>query len=152
MARLNDCLFQADNSGGQRQFRWLWWQASDDSHHGRQRQRRRGDSAPRSIDRGSDRKPTLLPRYAGIVRSNFVPLMEEILPPADARTMIRRYLWNAEYMLRCAIARRGAAPWRGTGISRRVAVLQPPTPLCMGFIVSLSCNPNPSPAPSHESR
>jgi alpha,alpha-trehalase len=31
--------------------------------------------------------------------SNFVPLIEDILPRADARTMIRRYLWNAEYML-----------------------------------------------------
>jgi alpha,alpha-trehalase len=31
--------------------------------------------------------------------SNFVPLLEDILPPADARTMIRRYLWNAESML-----------------------------------------------------
>jgi len=26
-ARRIDCLFHADNSGGQRQFRWLWWQA-----------------------------------------------------------------------------------------------------------------------------
>jgi alpha,alpha-trehalase len=31
--------------------------------------------------------------------SNFVPLIEDILPAADARTMIRRYLWNPEYML-----------------------------------------------------
>lgn len=31
--------------------------------------------------------------------SNFVPLIEDILPRADARTMIRRYLWNTEYML-----------------------------------------------------
>lgn len=31
--------------------------------------------------------------------SNFIPLIEDILPPADARTMIRRYLWNPEHML-----------------------------------------------------
>jgi alpha,alpha-trehalase len=31
--------------------------------------------------------------------SNFVPLIEDILPPADARTMIRRYLWNPGHML-----------------------------------------------------
>ena len=31
--------------------------------------------------------------------SNFVPLLEDVLPPEDARTMIRRYLWNPEYML-----------------------------------------------------
>jgi glycogen debranching enzyme len=31
--------------------------------------------------------------------SNFVPLIEDILPPADARTMIRRYLWNRGHML-----------------------------------------------------
>ncbi len=31
--------------------------------------------------------------------SNFVALVEGILPPADARTLIRRYLWNTEYML-----------------------------------------------------
>jgi alpha,alpha-trehalase len=31
--------------------------------------------------------------------SNFIPLVENILPPADARTMIRRYLWNPEHML-----------------------------------------------------
>jgi mannosylglycerate hydrolase MGH1-like protein len=31
--------------------------------------------------------------------SNFVALIDSILPRADARTMIRRYLWNAEYML-----------------------------------------------------
>jgi alpha,alpha-trehalase len=30
--------------------------------------------------------------------SNFIPLVENILPPVDARTMIRRYLWNPEYM------------------------------------------------------
>lgn len=30
--------------------------------------------------------------------SNFIPLFENILPRADARTMIRRYLWNPEYM------------------------------------------------------
>ena len=31
--------------------------------------------------------------------SNFIPLAEDILPPADARAMIRRYLWNPEHML-----------------------------------------------------
>jgi len=31
--------------------------------------------------------------------SNFVPLIEDILPPAEARAMIRRYLWNRDYML-----------------------------------------------------
>jgi alpha,alpha-trehalase len=31
--------------------------------------------------------------------SNFIPLIEDILPPADSRTMIRRYLWNPEHML-----------------------------------------------------
>jgi alpha,alpha-trehalase len=31
--------------------------------------------------------------------SNFIPLIEDILPPADARTMIRRYLWSPEHML-----------------------------------------------------
>jgi alpha,alpha-trehalase len=31
--------------------------------------------------------------------SNFIPLVEDILPPADARIMIRRYLWDPEHML-----------------------------------------------------
>jgi len=31
--------------------------------------------------------------------SNFVPLIEDVIPPADARKMIRRYLWNPEHML-----------------------------------------------------
>jgi neutral trehalase len=31
--------------------------------------------------------------------SNFVPLIEDVLSPADARTMIRRYLWNRDHML-----------------------------------------------------
>ena len=31
--------------------------------------------------------------------SNFIPLMEDILPASDARRMIRRYLWNSDYML-----------------------------------------------------
>ena len=31
--------------------------------------------------------------------SNFVPLVEDILATADARTMIRRYLWNRDHML-----------------------------------------------------
>jgi alpha,alpha-trehalase len=31
--------------------------------------------------------------------SNFVPLIEDILPAADARAMIRRYLWNPDHML-----------------------------------------------------
>ncbi len=31
--------------------------------------------------------------------SNFLPLIEDILPPAKARAMIRRYLWNPEHML-----------------------------------------------------
>src|SRR5579864_5869381 len=31
--------------------------------------------------------------------SNFVPLIDDILSPADARAMIRRYLWNPEHML-----------------------------------------------------
>jgi glycogen debranching enzyme len=31
--------------------------------------------------------------------SNFFPLLEDILSPADARTMIRRYLWNREHLL-----------------------------------------------------
>jgi alpha,alpha-trehalase len=31
--------------------------------------------------------------------SNFVPLIEDIVPPADARAMIRRYLWNPDHML-----------------------------------------------------
>ncbi|MBV9302481.1 MAG: hypothetical protein JOY62_09775 [Acidobacteriaceae bacterium] len=31
--------------------------------------------------------------------SNFIPLMEDLLPAVDARSMIRRYLWNSEYML-----------------------------------------------------
>jgi alpha,alpha-trehalase len=31
--------------------------------------------------------------------SNFVPLIEDILPRADARAMIRRYLWNPDHML-----------------------------------------------------
>ena len=31
--------------------------------------------------------------------SNFIPLIEDLLPAADARSMIRRYLWNSEYML-----------------------------------------------------
>jgi alpha,alpha-trehalase len=31
--------------------------------------------------------------------SNFIPLIEDILPPADSRAMIRRYLWNPEHML-----------------------------------------------------
>jgi alpha,alpha-trehalase len=31
--------------------------------------------------------------------SNFIPLFEDILDPESARTMIRRYLWNSEYML-----------------------------------------------------
>ena len=31
--------------------------------------------------------------------SNFIPLADDILAPDGARTMIRRYLWNSEYML-----------------------------------------------------
>jgi len=31
--------------------------------------------------------------------SSFVPLIEDVLPPADARNMIRRYLWNPDHML-----------------------------------------------------
>jgi alpha,alpha-trehalase len=31
--------------------------------------------------------------------SNFIPLIEDILPPADARATIRRYLWNSQHML-----------------------------------------------------
>ena len=31
--------------------------------------------------------------------SNFIPLVDEILPPADARAMIKRYLWNPGHML-----------------------------------------------------
>jgi alpha,alpha-trehalase len=31
--------------------------------------------------------------------SNFIPLIDDILSAADARAMIRRYLWNPEYML-----------------------------------------------------
>jgi neutral trehalase len=31
--------------------------------------------------------------------SNFFPLLEDILSPADARSMIHRYLWNPEHML-----------------------------------------------------
>lgn len=31
--------------------------------------------------------------------SNFVPLIEDIVPPEDANRMIRRYLWNPEHML-----------------------------------------------------
>ena len=31
--------------------------------------------------------------------SSFVPLIEDVVAPAEARTMIRRYLWNPEYML-----------------------------------------------------
>jgi len=31
--------------------------------------------------------------------SNFVPLLEDVVPPADARKMIRRYLWNSQHML-----------------------------------------------------
>jgi len=31
--------------------------------------------------------------------SNFIALIEDILPPTDARIMIRRYLWNPEHML-----------------------------------------------------
>ena len=31
--------------------------------------------------------------------SNFLPLIEDVLPAADARAMIRRYLWNPEHML-----------------------------------------------------
>jgi hypothetical protein len=31
--------------------------------------------------------------------SNFIPLGEDILPPADARAMIHRYLWNPEHLL-----------------------------------------------------
>jgi alpha,alpha-trehalase len=31
--------------------------------------------------------------------SNFVPLIEDVVPPSDARAMIRRYLWNPEHML-----------------------------------------------------
>jgi hypothetical protein len=46
---------------------------------------------------------------------------------------------------RWTFARRGAAPWSSTGISRRVAVFQPSPPLCMGFIVGLFCHPHPSP-------
>jgi alpha,alpha-trehalase len=31
--------------------------------------------------------------------SNFVPLVDDILPPKNAQAMIRRYLWNKNYML-----------------------------------------------------
>jgi len=31
--------------------------------------------------------------------SSFVPLIEDVLSPADARNMIRRYLWNPDHML-----------------------------------------------------
>jgi len=31
--------------------------------------------------------------------SNFVPLIDDILPPRDAQEMIRCYLWNAHHML-----------------------------------------------------
>ncbi|HKR82549.1 MAG TPA: trehalase family glycosidase [Terriglobales bacterium] len=31
--------------------------------------------------------------------SNFISLVEDILPPSQARAMIRRYLWNSDYML-----------------------------------------------------
>jgi alpha,alpha-trehalase len=31
--------------------------------------------------------------------SNFVPLIEDVLPSADARTMIHRFMWNPEHML-----------------------------------------------------
>jgi alpha,alpha-trehalase len=31
--------------------------------------------------------------------SNFVPLLEDVLPAQDAREMIRRYLWNRDFML-----------------------------------------------------
>lgn len=34
-----------------------------------------------------------------IAGSNFMPLIEDILPAANARAMIRTYLWNPEYML-----------------------------------------------------
>jgi alpha,alpha-trehalase len=38
-------------------------------------------------------------RVPHIAYSNFVPLIEDILSPAQARAMIRRYLWNSEHML-----------------------------------------------------
>jgi alpha,alpha-trehalase len=38
-------------------------------------------------------------RVPHIAYSNFVPLIEDILPAADARAMIRRYLWNPDQML-----------------------------------------------------
>jgi alpha,alpha-trehalase len=31
--------------------------------------------------------------------SNFLPLIEDVIPEADARSMIKRYLWNPEHML-----------------------------------------------------
>ena len=38
-------------------------------------------------------------RVLHIAYSNFVPLIEDILSPADARAMVRRYLWNPDQML-----------------------------------------------------
>jgi alpha,alpha-trehalase len=38
-------------------------------------------------------------RVKHVAYSNFVPLIEDILSPADARAMIRRYLWNSHQML-----------------------------------------------------
>ncbi|MGA2186199.1 MAG: trehalase family glycosidase [Bryobacteraceae bacterium] len=42
--------------------------------------------------------------------SNFVPLAEGVLPPADARRMILRYLWNPGHML---------APWGIRSLSKQ---------------------------------